>query len=389
MNLSSLMEINSSPFVLCVIPNILAVPFSLFFIIFSIVYYYKHVKAYKKMRDHSQSKYGFEYQFSELARKTIDQYHSIDFKESNKDGNMVKNKENTKETTKDLNSLGDNLINSEESFNNANKLNESIELNEFIQSTHDNDNTLYLDETNESKNIHNLEKKNRIEKIRNANQKLLGYNNVIPSQLKEFILSILEENEMIIWTDCPSYQVRKYRTLKISLIFHICSILLNFTFGLIGAFIVQHPIDAISTSVMGLFSSYLFFMVGVYYTLSLTAPTILYVISNNRIIMCRRRGFFREKLRHEIISYDELPGILQITKYSYNKGNVLGDIHIQRNIQVINMESSKFWKLDDKSKSAFKGFKCVFHVDILEQLIQALIELKKHGYDIDPSLSFE
>jgi len=214
-----------------------------------------------------------------------------------------------------------------------------------------------------------------------SNQALLDANLVLPPRLRNFALTrVLQPSELVLWADCSLYSASKGKALRNCVVLYLSSFILSMIFTIIAAYLVEHPLDALSTSFMGLISSVIPFLVGVYYTNSLTSLNTLYMITNKRIIFCRKKGFFREKLKPELVSFDELPGAIQVTrndnmsKYVKNVG-VYGNLLFQHNFQVLN-QASRLWRLNE-NKSTFKGFASVAHVGLLEELMTALIALKK------------
>jgi hypothetical protein len=214
-----------------------------------------------------------------------------------------------------------------------------------------------------------------VEKIRQENRDFLDTNKRAETELSNYLLKQLNDGEQLYWADVPLYSYKHGKTVRNALIFIIMSMCLSLIFGIISAFIAPVQ-NALVISLMGVVACAIPLAAGIYYTISLRGLNIMYSMTNDRIIFCRRKGFLRNRFVHASYRYENID-INNIIHKEYlpevsKKGRTYGNLFFAKDSSVATDE----WKLDPNSTHNRIGFRAILSVDEVEEILLLKIELK-------------
>jgi len=215
-----------------------------------------------------------------------------------------------------------------------------------------------------------------VEKARQENQDFMDTNKRTENELGRYLLSQLHEGESLYWADVPLYSYKHSKTLRNALIFITMSMCLSLLFGVISAFIA--PLNqALVISSMGVFACVIPLAAGVYYTISLRGLNIMYCMTTERIIFCKRKGFLRNQYVHVSYRYGDID-VNNIIHKEYlpevsQRGKTYGNLFFAKDDSS---NSSDEWKLDPNSTHNRIGFRAILSVDEVEEILLLKVELK-------------
>ncbi|KAL0490341.1 ampp [Acrasis kona] len=200
------------------------------------------------------------------------------------------------------------------------------------------------------------------------------------NQMGAKIYHILEKDEIVYWCDVPLYYKKHKRTLYNNFSFGSVSILQSLLFGAISSAIVGDLEKGLVTSSFGAVATMVPILFCVHLTLSLLDTNILYALTSNRIILCKRKGFFRNKLLCVSHPYSEIDGLIDEQNLigSSNRSECGDVLFLKNNKNLTDNVAAEEWKVEvepGNKRSTHLGFKDIAHADEVEEIIAAMLDV--------------